>query len=181
MVLQQFAKVQFYHTWKLFAPLSRVVTDKRSARTLDQLDLVISLWQFSSIRCIFFFFPFLSTISRSRNATITKEYDNFECFLSNCPRIRIIRGEVRGWETEREREKERGCFISILSSRVIKFARRTCWSRSWTGARNPTGRKHDSATQNVRSGEREKDEHRQLLKNALPIIPFLSPLNDRAN
>lgn len=29
--------------------------------------------------------------------------------------------------------------------------------------------------------ERERDDHRQLLKNALPIIPFLSPLNDRAN
>lgn len=181
MVLQQFAKVQFYHTWKLFAPLSRVVTDKRSARTLDQLDLVISLWQFSSIRCIFFFF-FLSyrlfrdlATQRLRKSTITSNVS-----------YRIVRElELLGvrWEVEklREREKERGCFISILSSRVIKFARRTCWSRSWTGARNPTGRKHDSATQNVRSGEREKDEHRQLLKNALPIIPFLSPLNDRAN
>lgn len=85
---------------------------------------------------------------------------------------------------KREREGEGGCFlISILSSRFIKFAKRTCSSRSRTGARNPAGRKHDSATQNAPAPggegerEREKDEHhRQLLKNASPIIPFLSPL-----
>lgn len=66
---------------------------------------------------------------------------------------------------KREREGEGGCFlISILSSRFIKFAKRTCSSRSRTGARNPAGRKHDSATQNAPApggeGERERERKR---------------------
>lgn len=84
--------------------------------------------------------------------------------------------------------RERESLLLFLSWRVLQKGYKIRWRRrepvevAGTGARNPAGRKHDSATQNVRrERERERDDHRQLLKNALPIIPFLSPLNDRAN